>query len=246
MQPRDRGRVRAHRRDHRPSRPRHSVPALRATDTQLREHRDARAPRSTDGDVQLEKGPNIVVAAGVRAAAGSCRGPGAARGSATTSRPTRSCRPGPACSRTAATSRRSADFAFDVDRRDLPRSGSCARRVATSWSAATNYGQGSSREHAAIVPRYLGLRAVLGEELRPHPRAEPRELRRPPADVHRSRRLRPHRPGRRPRDRRAGRAATPRRTRRGRERDQGRDVPHAPPPYAPPSRDRGAAAASSA
>jgi aconitate hydratase len=24
-----------------------------------------------------------------------------------------------------------------------------------------NYGQGSSREHAAIVPRYLGLRAVL-------------------------------------------------------------------------------------
>jgi aconitate hydratase len=26
-----------------------------------------------------------------------------------------------------------------------------------------NYGQGSSREHAAIVPRYLGLRAVLAK-----------------------------------------------------------------------------------
>jgi aconitate hydratase len=27
--------------------------------------------------------------------------------------------------------------------------------------AGSNYGQGSSHEHAAIVPRYLGLRAVL-------------------------------------------------------------------------------------
>lgn len=27
--------------------------------------------------------------------------------------------------------------------------------------AGTNYGQGSSREHAAITPRYLGLRIVL-------------------------------------------------------------------------------------
>ena len=26
-----------------------------------------------------------------------------------------------------------------------------------------NYGQGSSREHAALAPRYLGLRAVLAE-----------------------------------------------------------------------------------
>ena len=28
-----------------------------------------------------------------------------------------------------------------------------------------NYGQGSSREHAAIVPRYLGLRAVLAKSI---------------------------------------------------------------------------------
>ena len=30
--------------------------------------------------------------------------------------------------------------------------------------AGTNYGQGSSREHAAIAPRYLGLRAVLAKD----------------------------------------------------------------------------------
>jgi len=30
--------------------------------------------------------------------------------------------------------------------------------------AGTNYGQGSSREHAAIAPRYLGLRAVLAQD----------------------------------------------------------------------------------
>jgi aconitate hydratase len=29
--------------------------------------------------------------------------------------------------------------------------------------AGSNYGQGSSREHAAIVPRFLGLRAVLAK-----------------------------------------------------------------------------------
>src|SRR5699024_11030787 len=30
---------------------------------------------------------------------------------------------------------------------------------------ASNYGQGSSREHAAIAPRYLGLRVVLAESV---------------------------------------------------------------------------------
>ncbi len=29
--------------------------------------------------------------------------------------------------------------------------------------AGTNYGQGSSREHAAIAPRYLGIRAVIAK-----------------------------------------------------------------------------------
>ena len=36
--------------------------------------------------------------------------------------------------------------------------------MTTSWSER-GYGQGSSREHAAIVPRYLGLRAVLAKSI---------------------------------------------------------------------------------
>lgn len=35
--------------------------------------------------------------------------------------------------------------------------------VATSSSCGENYGQGSSREHAAITPRHLGLRAVIAK-----------------------------------------------------------------------------------
>ncbi|MGH2794908.1 MAG: aconitate hydratase [Actinomycetota bacterium] len=40
-----------------------------------------------------------------------------------------------------------------------------AVRDGTGWIvvAGKNYGQGSSREHAALAPRYLGLRAVLAE-----------------------------------------------------------------------------------
>jgi aconitate hydratase len=43
-------------------------------------------------------------------------------------------------------------------------------RRAKEWGggfivAGDNYGQGSSREHAAIVPRYLGLRAVLAKSI---------------------------------------------------------------------------------
>ena len=41
--------------------------------------------------------------------------------------------------------------------------GRSARPAGTWWSAATNYGQGSSREHAAIAPRYLGLHAVIAK-----------------------------------------------------------------------------------
>ena len=35
------------------------------------------------------------------------------------------------------------------------------RRPGFIWVGGENYGQGSSREHAALAPRYLGLRAVL-------------------------------------------------------------------------------------
>ena len=52
-----------------------------------------------------------------------------------------------------------------ADRRDVSRAGpaKCATPAATRSSAATNYGQGSSREHAALAPRYLGLRAVIAQ-----------------------------------------------------------------------------------
>jgi aconitate hydratase len=54
-----------------------------------------------------------------------------------------------------------ADFAFaDVDP-DYPRR---ARQTGQHLIVAgTNYGQGSSREHAAIVPRHLGLRVVIAK-----------------------------------------------------------------------------------
>jgi predicted aconitate hydratase len=52
-----------------------------------------------------------------------------------------------------------ADFAFDALDESYP---DRARQTGDHVIiAGTNYGQGSSREHAAIVPRYLGLRAVL-------------------------------------------------------------------------------------
>jgi aconitate hydratase len=58
---------------------------------------------------------------------------------------------------------RIADFAFDaID----PTYARRAREVAATGHlvvAGRNYGQGSSREHAALAPRYLGLRAVLAK-----------------------------------------------------------------------------------
>ena len=42
--------------------------------------------------------------------------------------------------------------------------------------AGDNYGQGSSREHAALAPRFLGLRLVLAEELRPNSLAKPSSI----------------------------------------------------------------------
>jgi aconitate hydratase len=54
-----------------------------------------------------------------------------------------------------------ADFAFEVIDETYPRR---AREAGDHVVVAgSNYGQGSSREHAAIVPRFLGLRAVLAK-----------------------------------------------------------------------------------
>ncbi|MEV8557879.1 aconitase family protein [Streptomyces sp. NPDC051917] len=56
-----------------------------------------------------------------------------------------------------------------------------------------NYGQGSSREQAALAARHLGLHLVLATIHRPHPPRQPRQLRRPAPDLRR-----PRRPGPRP------------------------------------------------
>jgi aconitate hydratase len=54
-----------------------------------------------------------------------------------------------------------AAFAFDPVDDDYPaRAGEAGDHMIV---AGANYGQGSSREHAALVPRYLGLRAVLAK-----------------------------------------------------------------------------------
>jgi aconitate hydratase len=56
-----------------------------------------------------------------------------------------------------------ADYAFDIVDESYP---DRARATGDHFVVGgDNYGQGSSREHAAIVPRYLGLRAVLAKSI---------------------------------------------------------------------------------
>ncbi len=54
-----------------------------------------------------------------------------------------------------------AEFAFAHIDTDYPQRARQARQHAIV--GGSNYGQGSSREHAAIVPRYLGLRLVIAK-----------------------------------------------------------------------------------
>ncbi len=56
-----------------------------------------------------------------------------------------------------------------------------------------NYGEGSSREHAAMEPRYRGARAVIARSFAAHPRDEPQEAGRARAHLRRRRDVRPHR-----------------------------------------------------
>ena len=52
---------------------------------------------------------------------------------------------------------------FQPDRPNLLRAGHGITRAGILVVAGDNYGQGSSREHAAMAPRYLGLRMVLAK-----------------------------------------------------------------------------------
>jgi aconitate hydratase len=56
-----------------------------------------------------------------------------------------------------------ADFTFTHVDPDYPRRAQECRGSGHVIVGGHNYGQGSSREHAAIAPRYLGLRAVLAK-----------------------------------------------------------------------------------
>jgi aconitate hydratase len=59
-----------------------------------------------------------------------------------------------------------------------------ARRMGKSVIiAGENYGQGSSREHAAIVPMYLGVRAVIAKKHCPHTPQQPDQSRHRPDAV---------------------------------------------------------------
>jgi aconitate hydratase len=56
---------------------------------------------------------------------------------------------------------RIADFAFEPIDRTYAARAKAARATGHVIVGGDNYGQGSSREHAALAPRFLGLRAVI-------------------------------------------------------------------------------------
>ena len=104
------------------------------------------------------------------------------------------------------------------------------------WCAVgdRNYGEGSSREHAAMEPRFRGGAGHLRPQLRPHPRdqrqeAGPRaaDVRRP-GDLRRDRRGRPHQRARPAARARADRALPDRQARRHDESTSRRPTPSAP------------------
>ena len=103
---------------------------------------------------------------------------------------------------------------LDGETRHVPRHRQALQRGRHRAGCAVgdeNYGEGSSREHAAMEPRFRGGRGDLRPQLRPHPRDQPEEAGRAAAHVRRPGDLRPDRRGRphhraRPRRPRARRA----------------------------------------
>ena len=76
--------------------------------------------------------------------------------------------------------------------RPLPELAKAYKDAGIAWVAVgdENYGEGSSREHAAMEPRYMGGKVDARALVRAHPRGEPEEAGRARADVQGSRRLR--------------------------------------------------------
>src|SRR5262249_31761191 len=56
------------------------------------------------------------------------------------------------------------EFAFEPIDRSYPERARAVRATGHVIVAGKNYGQGSSREHAALAPRFLGLRAVIAQQ----------------------------------------------------------------------------------
>jgi aconitase A len=59
---------------------------------------------------------------------------------------------------------RISEFAFEPIDRSYPERAKQTRETGHLIVAGSNYGQGSSREHAALAPRFLGLRAVVARQ----------------------------------------------------------------------------------
>lgn len=56
------------------------------------------------------------------------------------------------------------EFCFDIVDETYPKRAKAANHeIGHAIIAGDNYGQGSSREHAALAPRYLGLRMVIAK-----------------------------------------------------------------------------------
>ena len=120
------------------------------------------APEAGDGDVDVEKGPNIKPMPVFEALPDRLEGPVLLKVNDDVS--TDEIMPAgaavlPLRSNIPAISR----FVFSrIDDAYHERAGAC-RETGSFVVGGDNYGQGSSREHAALAPRYLGLRAVLAK-----------------------------------------------------------------------------------
>ena len=84
---------------------------------------------------------------------------------------------------------------LDGETQAVPRDREAPPRGGRAWVAVgdENYGEGSSREHAAMEPRFRGAKVDPRPQLRPHPRDQPEEAGRAAAHVRRPGHLRPDR-----------------------------------------------------
>ena len=160
VQPARRGGVGAYRRHHRPARPRRGAARVAARRVQGRRPDDHRAAGERRRAVPVVRGPNIKPLPRGRAAAGDAAGDRHPQGR-------RQHHDGPHHARRLEDPAAALEHPGDGGAR--LRAGRRRLRQAREGGGqlhrrgGSNYGQGSSREHAALAPMYLGLRAVLAK-----------------------------------------------------------------------------------